>query len=50
MQSGRLAVISKSITALLPGSTEATSKPRRLISCAMLSGVPGARTSSSSQG
>ncbi len=33
-----------------PGSIDATSNPRRLISCAMLSGLPGARTRSHSQG
>ncbi len=50
MQSGRFAVISKSMTGLAPGSTDATSKPRRLISWAMLSALPGTRTRSQSQG
>ena len=38
-QSGRFAVISKSMTGKSPGSIDATSNPRRLISCAMGSGV-----------
>ena len=48
-QSGRLAVISKSMTGWRPCCTDATSNPRSASAAAIDSGSPGTFTSSHSQ-